>query len=160
MLLHYAGVPREEIHFFRIGTSGGLGVPPGTVVITDHVIDAAMRNHFYSAECGKVVPLPCIMNKEMALELQGCASQLGLATMVGGTMGTDDFYLGQGRLDGAFCDYGEKEKQEFIQKLHREYNIMNFRVLNIIQIVLTKIIFNLKIFVYRNGSSHLICFHS
>jgi len=127
-LLHYAGVPREEIHFFRIGTSGGLGVPPGTVVITDHVIDAAMRNHFFSAECGKVVPLPCIMNKEMALELQGCASQLGLASMVGGTMGTDDFYLGQGRLDGAFCDYGEKEKQEFIQKLHREYNIMNIEM--------------------------------
>lgn len=127
-LLHYAKVKREDVHMFRIGTSGGLGIPPGTIVITDHVIDAAMRNHFYSAECGKIVPLPCIINKEMSQELQGCASKLNLAALVGGTMGTDDFYLGQGRLDGAFCDYGEDQKKEFIHKLHREYNIMNIEM--------------------------------
>ena len=28
----------------------------------------------------------------------------------------DDFYEGQGRLDGAICEYSEQEKMEFLQK--------------------------------------------
>jgi uridine phosphorylase len=40
-------------------------------------------------------------------------------THLGKTMCTDDFYEGQGRLDGAFCDYTEKEKMSYIQHLSR-----------------------------------------
>ena len=32
-------------------------------------------------------------------------------------MCANDFYEGQGRLDGAFCDYGEEDKMEFLRKL-------------------------------------------
>ena len=40
--------------------------------------------------------------------------------VIGKTMGTDDFYEGQGRLDGAFCEYTEAEKFEYLQKyVHR-----------------------------------------
>lgn len=31
-------------------------------------------------------------------------------------MSADDFYEGQGRLDGAFCDYEEQDKLEFLKK--------------------------------------------
>jgi uridine phosphorylase len=37
-LMHYAGA--TDYCFIRIGTSGGLGVPPGTVVITTEVPNA------------------------------------------------------------------------------------------------------------------------
>lgn len=32
-------------------------------------------------------------------------------------MCADDFYEGQGRLDGAFCDYTEADKMEYLKKL-------------------------------------------
>ena len=32
-------------------------------------------------------------------------------------MATDCFYEGQGRLDGAICDYKEEDKMEFVRKL-------------------------------------------
>lgn len=35
------------------------------------------------------------------------------------------FYEGQGRLDGAFCDYTEADKMEYLKRLH------NFGVVNI-----------------------------
>lgn len=40
-------------------------------------------------------------------------------------MCANDFYEGQGRLDGAFCEYGEDEKMEYLHKL------ANFGVVNI-----------------------------
>lgn len=36
-LLRYAGVSNENMRFVRIGTSGGLGVPGGTVIVSDKV---------------------------------------------------------------------------------------------------------------------------
>ena len=38
-------------------------------------------------------------------------------TVSGKTMCTSDFYEGQGRLDGAFCEFDENEKKEYMQKL-------------------------------------------
>uniref|UniRef100_A0A6P7GKX5 Uridine phosphorylase 1-like n=1 Tax=Diabrotica virgifera virgifera TaxID=50390 RepID=A0A6P7GKX5_DIAVI len=32
-------------------------------------------------------------------------------------MCADDFYEGQGRLDGAFCEYTEAEKMEYLERL-------------------------------------------
>lgn len=41
----------------------------------------------------------------------------GFPTIEGKTMCANDFYEGQGRLDGAFCEYGEEEKMEYLRKL-------------------------------------------
>lgn len=38
-------------------------------------------------------------------------------TISGKTMCTSDFYEGQGRLDGAFCEFSETEKNEYLTKL-------------------------------------------
>ena len=91
-LLHYAGIKNEDVTMFRIGTSGGLGYPPGTVVVTDSVIDAAKRNHFHSLECGIIRPLPCRINQDLVREILEAAKTIGITTVTGGTMGTDDFY--------------------------------------------------------------------
>ena len=56
-LLDHAGAAREEVHVIRLGTSGGLGVEPGTVVVTNTCVDAVKRSHFHSAECGKMEKL-------------------------------------------------------------------------------------------------------
>lgn len=40
-LLHYAKC--TNVTLFRIGTSGGIGVEPGTVVITNKAVDELLR---------------------------------------------------------------------------------------------------------------------
>jgi len=127
-LLDHANVPREEVHVIRLGTSGGLGVEPGTVVISNTCVDAVKRSHFHSAECGKIVPLPCRVNQEAADKIHSVAQDLKIESALGGTMGADDFYLGQGRLDGAFCDYKLEDKMAFLNDLHDNYGIRNIEM--------------------------------
>lgn len=37
-------------------------------------------------------------------------------SVIGKTMCCDDFYEGQGRLDGAICEYTEDDKMAFLEK--------------------------------------------
>ncbi|KAJ8972715.1 hypothetical protein NQ317_014749 [Molorchus minor] len=104
--------------FFRIGTSGGVGLEGGTVVISDDAIDG-MMNHYYEVPMlGKIVKRPAIFDKRLVRELRALAHpEDPYETVTGTTMCTGDFYEGQGRLDGAFCDYTETDKMEFLQLL-------------------------------------------
>lgn len=43
-LLHYAKC--RNVVMFRIGTSGGLGVEPGTVVISDSACDELLDDYY------------------------------------------------------------------------------------------------------------------
>merc|ERR1712000_646587 len=40
----------------------------------------------------------------------------------------DDFYEGQGRLDGYHCDYTEYDKLKFLNHIHDEFNIKNIEM--------------------------------
>lgn len=51
----------------------------------------------------------------------------GFETIEGKTMCANDFYEGQGRLDGAFCEYGEEEKMEFLRKL-ADFGVVNIEM--------------------------------
>jgi uridine phosphorylase len=48
-------------------------------------------------------------------------------TVSGKTMCTYDFYEGQGRLDGAFCEFNEQDKQEYLEKL-QEAGVVNIEM--------------------------------
>lgn len=112
--------------FIRIGTCGGIGVEGGTVVITEDAVDGLLRSTHELAVLGKIVHRPAILDKRLVRELKSLASQDDpYDTIVGKTMCTSDFYEGQGRLDGAFCEFTETEKMEYLEKLH------NFGVVNI-----------------------------
>lgn len=67
---------------------------------------------------GKTVLRPAKLDKRLARELKSLADvEDPYETVTGKTLCTNDFYEGQGRLDGAFCDYGEAEKMEYLNKL-------------------------------------------
>lgn len=42
-------------------------------------------------------------------------------------MCTYDFYEGQGRLDGAFCEFTEQDKMDYLEKL-REFGVVNIEM--------------------------------
>ncbi|XP_006732434.1 uridine phosphorylase 1 [Leptonychotes weddellii] len=109
----------SDVTVIRIGTSGGIGLKPGSVVITRQAVDASFKPVFEQVVLGKRVVQRTHLDEELAEELMQCALDLlEFPTVLGNTMCTSDFYEGQGRLDGALCSYTEKDKQKYLQAAH------------------------------------------
>lgn len=71
---------------------------------------------------GKIVRRPAKLDKQLAKDLLALASPDDpYDTILGKTMCTSDFYEGQGRLDGAFCDFTEEDKIEYLVKLQKAH---------------------------------------
>lgn len=67
---------------------------------------------------GKKVCRPTKLDKQLVRELKALAhADDPYDTITGRTMCTSDFYEGQGRLDGAFCDFTEAEKNDYLTQL-------------------------------------------
>ena len=126
-LIYHAGIPAELVHFIRLGTSGGIGVEPGTVVIATGACDSLKRTDFHTTACGKVMTMPMVLDNNKANEIHQIAKKLKIKSELGKTMGTDDFYLAQGRLDGYFCDYNVDDKMKFLEELH-EFGVRNIEM--------------------------------
>nr|XP_019587252.1 PREDICTED: uridine phosphorylase 1 isoform X2 [Rhinolophus sinicus] len=104
------------VTIIRIGTSGGIGLEPGSVVITRQAVDAYFKPEFEQVVLGKRVVRPTDLDERLVQELSECSKDLReFKTVVGNTMCTMDFYEGQGRLDGALCCYTERDKQAYLQ---------------------------------------------
>lgn len=114
-LLHYAGA--KDVIFMRAGTSGGLGVPPGTVVISTSGVDGRLRESYTLPILGKERTFPAILDPELAEALHQVSIEHGISATKGKTFSTDCFYEGQGRIDGALCDYSEAAKFDFLHRL-------------------------------------------
>ncbi|XP_039746190.1 uridine and thymidine phosphorylase-like isoform X2 [Pararge aegeria] len=115
-LLSYAKA-RDPI-IIRIGTSGGLNIPPGSVVISSWGLNGTLKKSYDIPVMGKIMEIPSIFDKRLNQELLHLASEeKGFSTFIGGTMAADDFYQGQARLDGPFCDYTESDKVSFLKAL-------------------------------------------
>ncbi|XP_004081772.1 uridine phosphorylase 2 [Oryzias latipes] len=116
-LLHHARC--QDVVLFRLGTSGGVGLNPGTVVITDKAVDYSFCPQFEQVVLGKVITRSTELDEEVASELLQYASELqSFPTVIGKTMCTHDFYEGQGRLDGALCSFSHEEKLEYLRKAY------------------------------------------
>uniref|UniRef100_A0A182QKN0 Uridine phosphorylase n=1 Tax=Anopheles farauti TaxID=69004 RepID=A0A182QKN0_9DIPT len=125
-LMYHAKV--KDPIFMRIGTCGGIGVEGGTVVITENAYDGLLRNSYELAILGKIVHRPAILDKRLVRELKSLASSDDpYDTITGKTMCTYDFYEGQGRLDGAFCEFTEADKMAYLEKL-RDFGVVNIEM--------------------------------
>ena len=132
--------------FIRIGSSGGIGIEPGTVVVSNGAVNeliepyheqvikfyiynstlAIFHKIFYYLKlylkvvAGKKVRRPAIFDQELAQELLSMSREEdSFKTLAGKTMCSNDFYEGQGRLDGAICEHSEEEKMEYLNNLKK-----------------------------------------
>uniref|UniRef100_A0A8C5QX71 Uridine phosphorylase n=1 Tax=Leptobrachium leishanense TaxID=445787 RepID=A0A8C5QX71_9ANUR len=106
----------SNVTVIRIGTSGGIGIEPGSVVITNQSVDASFKPQFEQIILGKTVVRSTKLNADLAKELDQCGKEINeFNTVIGNTMCTLDFYEGQARLDGAICSYTEKEKMDYLR---------------------------------------------
>ncbi|XP_017493346.1 PREDICTED: uridine phosphorylase 1-like [Rhagoletis zephyria] len=128
-LVYYAKC--TNVVFFRIGTSGGIGVPQGTVVITQQAVDELLRPFYELHILGKIVRRPTDMNEELIEELKACENSdratSEYQTVVGKTMCAMDFYEAQNRLDGAFCSFTLQEKMSRLKEIS-EAGVVNIEM--------------------------------
>ncbi|XP_070559919.1 uridine phosphorylase 1-like [Ptychodera flava] len=116
-LLRYAGC--TDVVFIRLGTSGGVGVEPGTVVIADEAVNHEFRPVYQLPVVGQLRSWPTPLSGEVVEGLKSCClPEDGYDVVINKTMATDDFYEGQARLDGAFCDYTEEDKLAYLKEAY------------------------------------------
>ncbi|XP_074153522.1 uridine phosphorylase 2 isoform X1 [Sminthopsis crassicaudata] len=117
-LLHHAKCC--DVTIIRIGTSGGIGIEPGSVVITDTAVDSFFKPQFEQIVLDTVVTRSTELDKELAEELLNCSEEIpGFPTLIGHTMCTYDFYEGQGRLDGALCSFSNERKLDYLRRAYK-----------------------------------------
>ncbi|CEG46475.1 uridine phosphorylase [Plasmopara halstedii] len=114
-LLEYAGA--HGATYIRMGTSGGIGVEPGTIVITSEAVNNKLEAVEEVAVLGSTVLRPSICSPEVRKDMIAATTDVGLPYTVGKTLSCNDFYEGQGRLDGAICEYTLQDKMDFLQTL-------------------------------------------
>ncbi|XP_075068757.1 uridine phosphorylase 1 isoform X2 [Mixophyes fleayi] len=118
----------SDVTIIRIGTSGGIGIEPGSVVITSQSVNPCFQPQFEQIILGKTVIRSTDLDTELAQELAKCSQEINeFNTVIGNTMCTLDFYEGQGRLDGAICSYTEKEKMQYLKAAY-EAGIRNIEM--------------------------------
>lgn len=109
----------SNVTIIRIGTSGGIGLDVGSVVVTNQSVDASFRPQFEQIILGKRVVRCTELDEELAQELLESSKEINeFNTVIGKTMCTMDFYEGQARLDGAFCFYTEEEKMRYLKEAY------------------------------------------
>ncbi|XP_041972344.1 uridine phosphorylase 1-like isoform X2 [Aricia agestis] len=115
-LLHYARA-RDPV-IIRVGTSGGLGIPAGSVVISAGAFNGTLEQVYDIPVMGKVRKLPAVFDRRLNQELQSLVpDDAEYRTFCGITMAANEFYRGQARLDGPFCDYTAADKMAFLSRL-------------------------------------------
>ncbi|CAD6994306.1 uridine phosphorylase 1 isoform X1 [Ceratitis capitata] len=126
--------------FIRIGTSGGLGVKPGTVVVSRKGYNGLLCSEYEIAILGERVSRPAYFDERLRKDLLDAATspdggeENAFSVIEGNTMGTDCFYEGQGRLDGASCmkangePYTKADKLNFLKRCHDECGIRNIEM--------------------------------
>ncbi|XP_051871625.1 uridine phosphorylase 1 isoform X2 [Pristis pectinata] len=106
----------SDVVAFRIGTSGGIGVQPGTVVVTRVSVDPCFNPCLKQNVMGMTMSYPTALNECLAQEMLKCSKELNkFDTILGTTLCTSDFYEGQARLDGAFCHYTAEDKMNYLR---------------------------------------------
>ncbi|XP_026537053.1 uridine phosphorylase 1 isoform X1 [Notechis scutatus] len=110
----------SNVTIIRIGTSGGIGLTPGSVVITKQAVDPTFKPQFEQIILGKSVIRSTYLDEKLTEDLMECAKELDqFNTVIGNTLCTLDFYEGQARLDGAICTYTEEEKMQYLKEAHK-----------------------------------------
>lgn len=118
-----------EVEYIRIGTSGGIGVEPGSVVLTESSYMPNLVAGFQMFPLGKDVIYPTQM--DAALNKRIIAAQpnhQSFNVLTGNSIAADDFYMGQARFDGLLRPkYDDKKRMEYFKKI-QSLNILNFEM--------------------------------
>jgi uridine phosphorylase len=126
-LLHFAG--SHDVEYIRIGTSGGIGLSAGSVVITENAFMPNLAMHYTTYELDRQVNLPTNFDHNLVKRIVASQPTSELfSVVVGNTIAADDFYLGQCRYDGAIAGRIDRhERAKYFQQA-QALGIRNFEM--------------------------------
>ncbi|XP_077564363.1 uridine phosphorylase 1-like [Haemaphysalis longicornis] len=126
-LLHHAQC--TDVTLLRLGTSGGIGIFPGTLVVSTGAVNGLLKEETDVFVLGERVTRPCVLDADLAREILDVGERTlpQLSIVRGKTLCANDFYEGQGRLDGAFCSYTLEQKRKFLEKI-RGMGVLNIEM--------------------------------
>ena len=117
-----------NVTFIRMGSSGGVGVTPGTIVVTQQGLDAELRPFYRCVDCGEAYEWDTAFDPRVVAHFQQFAVSASKHPVVlGSTVGTHDFYRAQGRRDGAISQSSAQKREAFLQKA-AELGVKNFEM--------------------------------
>lgn len=120
----------NNFKLIRVGTSGGIGINAGTVVLTQNSYTADIINGYpiFHNNIKTIYPttMDLKLNQTIIKSWQHQNSEFDL--IEANTMCADDFYLSQARMDGFIkLDFDKKQQQDYLHTL-KKYNICNIEM--------------------------------
>ena len=107
----------DEIFWARVGTSGGVGLPGGTVVVSTEGLMADLRPyrllHGSEGEYWFDGTFPAAVRAEIL----AANAASGIPIVEGATVAGNEFFLEQYRLDGAICFETPQTKMDWLRWL-------------------------------------------
>lgn len=118
-----------NFEYIRVGTSGGIGIDMGSIIITDIAYTPELNPEYKIVILGKTHRFSTQMNKPLNQRiLKAQPSSLPFKIYVGGSIAADDFYRGQARFDGIMkLSYDEATRQTYFKQI-RAKNIYNLEM--------------------------------
>ena len=113
------GNPEEmdKVFWTRVGTSGGVGLEPGTVVVTTEGLMADMKP-YRSLVGEKEYYFEGQFPFEVAQAIIDASKDSEIPMAMGKTIAGNEFFIEQMRLDGAVCLAEESWKYGWLQWIH------------------------------------------
>merc|ERR1712109_149040 len=95
---NYSTTPRQKnVKFLRMGTCGGLGVKPGTLILTKSGYDGCLEPGIEFIALGQKKRYPANADPTFLSELESTLIDMEVPYAIGNTMTCNDFYETQGR---------------------------------------------------------------
>ena len=108
----------DRVFWARVGTSGGVGLPGGTVVVSSEGLMSDLRpyrllqgsqgTYWFDGQFPQATRDAILKANESS----------GISVVSGKTIATNEFFIEQFRLDGAICLETMETKREFLEWLH------------------------------------------
>ena len=117
----------DRIFWARLGTSGGIGLEPGTIVVTTEALMADLQPYRLLDGAGGYYWFDGHFPEAVVDDILRVGSVTGLPVVSGKTVSTHEFYLEQFRLDGAIRLADRERKAEWLATL-QEHGVRNIEM--------------------------------
>ncbi len=109
----------QKIFWARVGTSGGIGLPPGSVVVSSEGIMADMKPYRLLRGTTGTYWFDGNFPADVGKAIIAASPDAGYPVVVGRTVAGNEFFLEQFRLDGAICMESMESKFAWLELLHK-----------------------------------------
>jgi uridine phosphorylase len=107
----------SEVFWARVGTSGGVGLPGGTVVVTTEGVMADLKPYRLLNGLSGEYWFDGTFPMDVARAIVDASAGSGIPVELGRTVAGNEFFLEQLRLDGAICLESPESKMAWLEAL-------------------------------------------